>query len=497
MNNLPIDLVTWAHHNLIENKEWLILGKGPSFGLLSEYDTEKYAIASLNHVIRETSAFIAHFIDLDAAIECSPAIYTNAKYLMMPFYPHINYSPSEQNIFQLSENVDILKRMRSENRLVFYNHSVAKAKGRKPYENSPIIVVTYFSSEAALNLLVSCGVKTIRSLGIDGGNSYGSRFHDLKDKTLLSNGIESFDKQFIGIAKTLRKSDIFYAPLNMEAPIKIFVGSDHAQMAGVKVLEFSIKKYATASVDLEAIDDRDVPIPIDPSNRTKTGFSFSRFLIPELCNYKGKGIYLDADMQLFTDISKLWNTDFDGRHVLYSYQSIESGRTPQFSVLLLDCAKLKDWKIHDIIKGFDDGKYSYGELMQQFCIVPDEFKAPSLDPSWNSLEHYEAGVTNLIHYTDMPTQPWVSDQNKNGYLWYDCVKEAIADGFLSPDYLYEEISKGNVSPFLASWVGLENPPKFNRLVKKWVPPFRRFSPSNDAFKKERFFDKLLNKLRHL
>lgn len=493
MMNLPIEILQWAKINRVAFREWLILGKGPTLDLLDQYDCSNYSILTLNHVIRDVHADVAHFIDLDAAIDCSQSIICNSKYLMMPFYPHVNHRPAIENIFELSESVEVLKKMRKEGRLIFYNHSAAK--NRQHFESSPIVEVKYFSAEAAINLLVTSGVKTIRSLGVDGGTSYGSRHQDLNNKTLFSNGQDTFDKQFIGIARTLRNSNIFYAPLNVEAPIRVFVGSDEAQMAGVKVLEFSIKKYATASVVVEAIDDRDVPIPLDPDNRTKTGFSFSRFLIPQICDYRGKGIYLDADMQLFTDITKLWTEGFDGKSVLYSYQPTDSARIPQFSVLLLDCASLKDWKINNIVKGLDDKKYTYKELMQQLCIVPDEQKSASLDPSWNSLEYYKEGVTNLIHYTDMPTQPWVSNQNKNGYLWYECLKEAVAEGYISPDYLYEEIAKGNVSPYLASWVGLENPPKFNKLVKNWIPPFRRFTVANRTEKKKTIFNKFINKFR--
>ena len=45
---------------------------------------------------------------------------------------------------------------------------------------------------------------------------------------------------------------------------------------------------------------------------SRTGFSFSRFRIPQLCNWTGRGIYLDADMLVFTDIARLWQTDMQG-----------------------------------------------------------------------------------------------------------------------------------------------------------------------------------------
>ncbi|MBM4264570.1 MAG: hypothetical protein FJ145_24490 [Deltaproteobacteria bacterium] len=61
------------------------------------------------------------------------------------------------------------------------------------------------------------------------------------------------------------------------------------------------------SVDVQFMCDIPVPLPKDRENQPRTGFSFSRFLIPSLCQYRGKAIYLDADMLVFDDIAKLWD----------------------------------------------------------------------------------------------------------------------------------------------------------------------------------------------
>ncbi len=52
-------------------------------------------------------------------------------------------------------------------------------------------------------------------------------------------------------------------------------------------------------------------MPKDEPNRGRTGFSFSRFQIPKLAGYKGRALYLDADMQVFGDIAELWDIPFD------------------------------------------------------------------------------------------------------------------------------------------------------------------------------------------
>ena len=40
-----------------------------------------------------------------------------------------------------------------------------------------------------------------------------------------------------------------------------------------------------------------------------TEFSFSRFLVPYLCGYEGKAIFMDSDMLCRTDIAELWKLD--------------------------------------------------------------------------------------------------------------------------------------------------------------------------------------------
>ncbi len=460
----------WAARLDLNAKPWLMLGKGPTFSKVSQVDISKFRVCTLNHVIREVPADLAHIIDVDVVQDCADAIYRNARSLAVPYHPHVNSRPSERSIVDFVKEIPVLTKMASEGRLVWYNAATSKKKNG----DSPVIAVKFFSAEAALNLLATIGVRTVRSLGIDGGVSYSPSFADLSDKTRLANGQDTFDKQFAGIARTIRTTGIFYAPLDIQAPVRVFVGSDAAQMAGVKVLEYSIKKFASLSVDVQVIDDRDIPVPRNPANRSRSGFSFSRFHIPKLCGYRGRGIYLDADMQVFTDVRKLWTWDMSDADVLYAESGEEGARIPQFSVMLLNCANL-DWDVNKIVAGLDNAAFDYRRLMQELCVMPSDRRKPKLPFEWNSLEHYDEGKTCLIHYTDMPTQPWVSNRNKNCKIWYACCREAIDEGFLAKDFVYSEVEKGNVSPELPLWLGLPTAPGFERMKNDWTPPFKRFN----------------------
>lgn len=465
-----LDLMQWAGSFDVAAKPWLLLGKGPSFSRLPDVPTDEFSICTLNHVIRERPADVAHIIDIDVVIDCADAIDKHAGVLLMPYHPHEQHKPSSKTLADYAAQVPVLTRLAEQGRLVGYNLSSTV----KRYHDSPLVKVKFFSAEAALNALAIAGARQVRSLGVDGGSQYAGSFADLDDKTRLANGHASFDGQFRQIAATILETGVDYAPWTADSPIKVFVGSDQAQVAGLKVLEYSIKKHASMTVDVQLIDDTGVPVPVDEANRSRTGFSFSRFKIPQLCNWTGRGIYLDADMLVFTDIARLWQTDMQGHHVLYSEQTSGSARIPQFSVMLLDCAGL-DWDVNKIIAGMDAGEYDYVDLMQKLCITPPDKLAPLLPETWNSLENFVAGETNLIHYTDMPTQPWVSHANKNGHIWYEHCREAIDCGLISKDYLYGEVEQGHVSPQLPAWLGLPAPDGFESLNKTWVPPFRRFT----------------------
>ncbi|MFK8020850.1 MAG: glycosyltransferase [Pseudomonadales bacterium] len=469
------DILEWVKELDINAKPWLILGKGPSLRKLDTIDASKYFVCTLNHVIREVPAKLAHVIDIDVVIECADEIDSNAEFLVLPYRPHEDNKVSGKSIDDYITEIAVLKKLQEEGRLVCYNLSTTE-----PVASSPVIRAKFFSAEAALDLLATLGARTARSLGVDGGSSYSNKFEDMNETTRLNNGHDTFDKQFRGIARTIREKNILYGPLHKQVPVRVFVGSDDAQLAGVKVLEYSIKKHASLSVEVVAIDDKPIPEPINPEHRSRSGFSFSRFHIPELCEYKGRAIYVDADMLVFTDIADLWNTPFEGAHVLYSeLQNDDGQRIPQTSVMLLDCGKL-DWQVNNIIKGFDEEQWDYHDIMYHMCMVPPSKKRAGLPFEWNSLEHYEEGKTRLIHYTDMPTQPWVSNKNKHGNLWYATAREAINEGFMSVDWICEEIEKGHVSPELLSWLGFKSKPAHQKKSENWVAPFRRFAKMKNS-----------------
>ena len=238
--------------------------------------------------------------------------------------------------------------------------------------------------------------------------------------------------------------------------IEIFIGADRSQLLAVAVLEHSIRRHTRREVRVCPLIDLDLPEPADLRQGSRTNFSFARFAIPELAGYRGKALYLDADMLVFRDIGELWDIPLDGatvaiqeelpdHAVAHAKAGAPAKRVKQCSVMLIDCARAR-WDVHRIVAGLD-GEYSYEELMHQLCILPESEVRYAVPFAWNSLEHFDRD-TRLIHYTDMETQPWVSTDNHNGSLWLEEVRLMLATGALGGGDLRTEVELGYFRPSL-------------------------------------------------
>jgi hypothetical protein len=442
-----IELHEWIRTAAFQDKPWLMLGKGPSFSRRDEFPLGDYHLIGLNNVVGEQPVDIAHMIDVDVVGQVADRLADNCKVLIMARRPHVDFQPGTRLLEDYFDEQPVLRRLDEEGRLVWYN---ATTSG--PVGDAPSIKVRYFSSEAALRVLVAMGAKKVRTLGIDGGTQYGEDFKDLPQ---LRNGLPSFDAQFRELEEIVAESGIDYDPII--EPMRIFCGLDESQIVASRVLEYSIRKHASRPVRFYPMLDVPTPVPRDPANRGRTGFSFSRFHIPKLSGYKGRALYVDADMQVFRDIAELWDIPFDGHKVMCTRQDeppeqwkdsswFHPGR--QMSVMMLDCERL-DWDVTDIVGGLDEGRYTYENLMFELCVVDDGEISDALPPRWNHLEHFEPGETSLLHYTVVPTQPWKNDANPLRDVWHPDFEEARRAQVVHEDEIERLARAGHIKRSLA------------------------------------------------
>ncbi|MEO5861678.1 MAG: hypothetical protein ABIQ03_04360 [Burkholderiales bacterium] len=261
--------------------------------------------------------------------------------------------------------------------------------------------------------------------------------------------------------------------------IRVFLAATKAEWLPARVLEFSIRETTALPVEITRICDagRKIPMPRATKNRPKTPFSFQRFLVPELCGYKGKAIYLDSDMQVFRDISQLWIWPLDDCD-LQTVFGEQEGRRGQFSVMLLDCERLR-WNIDDIVAQLDAGILDYAGLMYKMRVVNKI--GLDISPHWNGLECFDPDRTCLLHYTDMNTQPWISAANRLGHLWVKCLRRALASGFISGREIEREINDGHVRPSLSAEIdsGIDGTTKLSQSIRRldrgFLAPYRHLN----------------------
>lgn len=83
--------------------------------------------------------------------------------------------------------------------------------------------------------------------------------------------------------------------------MKIFIGYDPRQPVALQVLMHSIYTRASKPVEITPLVLSQLPI-----QRTGlTQFTYTRYLVPYLCKYRGQALFLDADMLVLDDIYKL------------------------------------------------------------------------------------------------------------------------------------------------------------------------------------------------
>ena len=90
--------------------------------------------------------------------------------------------------------------------------------------------------------------------------------------------------------------------------IRIFIGFDARETAAFHVLSQSIHAHASEPVTIAplALTQLGKVFHRERNPLQSTDFSFSRFLVPYLCDFQGWALFLDCDMLFRDDIAKLW-----------------------------------------------------------------------------------------------------------------------------------------------------------------------------------------------
>lgn len=86
----------------------------------------------------------------------------------------------------------------------------------------------------------------------------------------------------------------------------VFIGYDPNETVAYHVLVNSIMRHASKPVSITPLILSQLPMHRPIEDTQSTQFSFTRYLVPWLCNYQGKAVFMDADMLVRFDINELF-----------------------------------------------------------------------------------------------------------------------------------------------------------------------------------------------
>lgn len=167
---------------------------------------------------------------------------------------------------------------------------------------------------------------------------------------------------------------------------RIFIGFDHRQCVSYTALHTSIITQSTEPCSITPLVIHQLPL----SRTGLTPFTFTRFLVPYLCDFKGWALFLDLDMILMDDISNLFKFADDRYAVLIAKNK---HRFEWASAMLFNCG-------HEANKILTPPYIEQASGLHHIKWL-DESLIGDIPPEWNHLVGYDEPRPDakLVHFT--------------------------------------------------------------------------------------------------
>ena len=240
------------------------------------------------------------------------------------------------------------------------------------------------------------------------------------------------------------------------SPLKIFIGYDSREDIAYQTAKLSIEKHASVPVEIIPLKLKWLKKsgvytrPVD--KLASTEFTFTRFLIPHLTEFKGWALFIDCDFIFLEDVAKLFAQTKDEYAVMcaqHDYTPAEGTkmdgqqqhqypRKNWSSMMMINCSHPSNAVVTN---DFVNDVYKTGAYFHRFSWLNDE-EIGKLSHEWNWLvEWYKApkdGTPKALHYTE--GGPWFKEYQNCEYAveWYK-IKNLYND--LHIDSLTDKISK--------------------------------------------------------
>lgn len=230
--------------------------------------------------------------------------------------------------------------------------------------------------------------------------------------------------------------------LNEETkPLKIFIGWDSREDIAYQVAKQSIVDNTDAKVEIVPLKQKQLRKDglywREEDKLASTEFTFTRYLIPELCDFEGWALFVDCDFIFRDDVQKL----FDQIDNQYAVMCAQHDYTPKegtkmdgqkqtvyprknwSSMMLINCSHSKNaFLTKDIVNDPSKG----GAFFHRFNWLEDSLVG-SVSHEWNWLVGWysepEDGTPKVLHYTE--GGPWFDEYENCEYAidWFHYYKK--------------------------------------------------------------------------
>ena len=165
--------------------------------------------------------------------------------------------------------------------------------------------------------------------------------------------------------------------------LNVFLGYDPRQPLAYNVCQHSIIRHASEPIAITPLVLNQMPV----KRRGLTEFTYSRFLVPWLCNYQGRALFMDADIAVAGDVSELF------RELGHGFSAAVMQNQERFewaSVIFFNCFNCRALS----------PSYVANDKNAMFDMKWADHGLGELPPEWNHCVHYmQPKKAKLYHYT--------------------------------------------------------------------------------------------------
>ncbi len=201
----------------------------------------------------------------------------------------------------------------------------------------------------------------------------------------------------------------------------VFIQSNPQQLLGAKVAAYALKKHSARpdSFDVYIMNTPDFPFLASRDGQTYQWgskkriwrmddlqcFTPLRFMPPELQNFSGRAVVIDPDCFAVGDVRELFDMDMQGKPIWAAKRGSakHNNRIWASSVMLLDCAKLKHWRVREQFDAMFAFEHDYVDWIN--LNYEPQGSIGELPRIWNDLDRLTP-ETKILHNTRRRTQPW-------------------------------------------------------------------------------------------